>query len=59
MQAAEKKLQELEARMKQSQGAESQVAALQKELDEAKAAVQASQEAVKASDSEKVHHMQY
>ncbi len=44
--------------MKQSQGAESQVAGLQKELDEAQAAVQASQEAIKASDSEKVDHTQ-
>lgn len=54
MQAAEKKLQELEASMEQSQNAESEVAALRKELSEAQAAAQASQEAIKASDSEKV-----
>ena len=54
-QAAEKQLQELNASMKQSQKAEAQVAALRKELDEAQAAVQASQEAIKASDSEKVY----
>ena len=58
-QAAEKELQELNASMKQSQTAETQVAALRKELDEAQAAVQASQEAIKASDSEKVRCMSH
>ena len=54
VQAAEKKLQELEASLKQSQNAESQVSGLQKELEEAQAALQASQDAIQALDSEKV-----
>lgn len=58
MQAAEKKLQELETSMKQSQSDTVQVAGLQEELEKTKAALQASQEAVKASDAEKVHVLQ-
>ncbi len=58
-QAAEKKLQELDACLKQSQDANSQVAGLQKELEEAQAALQASQDAIKASDSEKVSHFDH
>ena len=54
MQAAEKKLQELEASIKQTRNAESEAAALRKELSVAQAAAQTSQEAIKASDSEKV-----
>jgi len=55
LQAAEKGLQELKASMKQSQSDTVQVAGLQEELEKTKAALQASQEAVKVSDAEKVH----
>lgn len=41
--------------MKQSQSDTVQVAGLQEELEKTKAALQASQEAVKVSDAEKVH----
>lgn len=54
LQAAEKKLQELEATSKQSQNAQSQVSKLEKELAEAKTALQASQDAGKAADGDKV-----
>ena len=54
VQAAEEKLQELQASAKQSEDAEAQVTGLQKELEQVQATLQASKDAAKAADSEKV-----
>ena len=54
VQAAEKKLQELQASVKQSEDAEAQVSGLKKELQQVQATLQASKDAAKTADSEKV-----
>ena len=54
VQAAEKKLQELQASVKQSEDAEAQVSGLKKELEQVQATLQASKDAAKAADTEKV-----
>ena len=56
VQAAEKKLQELQASAKQSEDAEAQVSGLKKELEQVQATLRASKDAAKAADSEKVWH---
>ena len=54
VQAAEKKLQELQASVKQSEDAEAQVSGLKRELEQVQATLQASKDAAKAADTEKV-----
>ncbi|CAK0741559.1 hypothetical protein CVIRNUC_001334 [Coccomyxa viridis] len=52
--AAEKKLQELQASVKQSEDAEAQVSGLKRELEQVQATLQASKDAAKAADTEKL-----